>query len=74
AQDEQDGDAAAAEPRPAAAEHPTEAAARAAGSAAAEGLSLDPVYTAKAMAGLLALRAEGRLAHPVLFVHTDGPR
>jgi D-cysteine desulfhydrase len=54
--------------------HPTEAAARAAGSAAEEGLSLDPVYTAKAMAGLLALRAEGRLAGPVLFIHTDGPR
>jgi D-cysteine desulfhydrase len=57
--------------------HPTEAteaAERAAALAAEEGLSLDPVYTAKAMAGLLALRAEGRLADPVLFVHTDGPR
>jgi len=54
--------------------HPTEAAARAAGSAAEVRLSLDPVYTAKAMAGLLALRAEGRLAGPVLFIHTDGPR
>ena len=42
--------------------------------AAEERLSLDPVYTAKAMAGLLALRAEGRLGDPVLFVHTDGPR
>jgi D-cysteine desulfhydrase len=54
--------------------HPTEAAERAAALAAEEGLSLDPVYTAKAMAGLLALRAEGRLAGPLLFVHTDGPR
>jgi len=54
--------------------HPTEAAARAATLAAAEGLSLDPVYTAKAMAGLLELRAEGRLGEPVLFLHTDGPR
>lgn len=54
--------------------HPTEAAGRAAALAAEEGLALDPVYTAKAMAGLLALRAEGRLGDPVLFVHTDGPR
>jgi len=54
--------------------HPTEDAKQAAALAAEERLSLDPVYTAKAMAGLLALRAEGRLADPVLFVHTDGPR
>lgn len=54
--------------------HPTEAAGKAAAIAAEEGLSLDPVYTAKAMAGLLALRADGHLADPVLFVHTDGPR
>jgi D-cysteine desulfhydrase len=54
--------------------HRTEAAARAAASAAEEGLALDPVYTAKAMAGLLSLRAEGRLGDPVLFIHTDGPR
>ena len=54
--------------------HPTDAAARAADVAAGERLALDPVYTAKAMAGLLALRAEGRLGDPVLFVHTDGPR
>jgi len=54
--------------------HPTEAATRAAALAAEEGLALDPVYTAKAMAGLLALREEGRLGDPVLFVHTDGPR
>jgi D-cysteine desulfhydrase len=54
--------------------HPTEAAARATALAAEERLSLDPVYTAKAMAGLLAMRADGRLSGPVLFVHTDGPR
>jgi D-cysteine desulfhydrase len=54
--------------------HPTEAAENAAALAAEEGLALDPVYTAKAMAGLLTLRAEGRLGNPVLFVHTDGPR
>ncbi len=33
-------------------------------------LSLDPVYTAKAMAAALALDAPG----PVLFLHTHGPR
>jgi len=54
--------------------HPTEAAGRAAALAADEQLSLDPVYTAKAMAGLLTLREEGRLGGQVLFVHTDGPR
>lgn len=54
--------------------HRTEAAAHAADLAAKEQLSLDPVYTAKAMAGLLALRAAGRLSGPTLFVHTDGPR
>ncbi|HEX7293097.1 MAG TPA: pyridoxal-phosphate dependent enzyme [Solirubrobacterales bacterium] len=54
--------------------HPTEAAKRAADLAAEEGLPLDPVYTAKAMAGLLALRAEGRLRDPVLCIQTDGPR
>lgn len=36
--------------------HPTAAAVRAAELAAADGLALDPVYTAKAMAGLLARR------------------
>jgi D-cysteine desulfhydrase len=54
--------------------HPTEAAAQATALAAEERLQLDPVYTAKAMAGLLALRADGRIEDPVLFVHTDGPR
>lgn len=54
--------------------HPTKAAERTTARAAEEGLQLDPVYTAKAMAGLLALREEGRLGDPALFVHTDGPR
>lgn len=54
--------------------HSTKAATRAAARAAEERLPLDPVYTAKAMAGLLALREAGRLDGPVLFVHTDGPR
>jgi D-cysteine desulfhydrase len=54
--------------------HPTAAAAQAAELAAADGLTLDPVYTAKAMAGLLARRDQGRLEGDVLFVHTDGPR
>jgi D-cysteine desulfhydrase len=53
--------------------HPTAAAKRATDLAAEDQLPLDPVYTAKAMAGLLAQRAEGRLEDPVLFVHTDGP-
>ena len=39
-----------------------------------EGLLLDPVYTGKAMAGLMAMVAEGRLtpADRVLFWHTGG--
>ena len=47
---------------------------RAAALAAEEGLPAHPVYTAKAMAGLLALREEGRLDGTTLFIHTDGPR
>lgn len=40
-----------------------------------EGLELEPVYTGKAMAALLALNAEGRFGSgPVLYVHTHGPR
>ncbi|ADB52441.1 1-aminocyclopropane-1-carboxylate deaminase/D-cysteine desulfhydrase [Conexibacter woesei] len=39
------------------------------------GLALEPVYTAKAMAALLALNAADRFgAGPLLFLHTDGPR
>lgn len=55
--------------------HPT-AAASAARAITAEraGLDLDPVYTAKAMAGLLELN-DGRLgAGPVVFIETNGPR
>jgi D-cysteine desulfhydrase family pyridoxal phosphate-dependent enzyme len=39
-----------------------------------EGVLLDPVYTAKAFAGLLDLVAAGRLgrAEPVIFLHTGG--
>ena len=39
-----------------------------------EGLLLDPVYTAKAMAGLIAHVRSGRFAagSRVLFVHTGG--
>ena len=40
-----------------------------------EHLALDPVYTAKAMSGLLAINAAGGFDDgPVLFLHTDGPR
>jgi L-cysteate sulfo-lyase len=40
----------------------------------AEGLLLDPVYTAKAFAGLLGEAARGRFGRdePVVFVHTGG--
>jgi D-cysteine desulfhydrase len=38
-----------------------------------EGILLDPVYTAKAFAGLLDLHARGALPDgPVLFLHTGG--
>ena len=39
-----------------------------------EGIVLDPVYSAKAMAGLIADRRAGRLAadQPTVFVHTGG--
>ena len=39
-----------------------------------EGLVLDPVYSAKAMAGLMADRRDGRLAptQPTVFLHTGG--
>jgi D-cysteine desulfhydrase len=42
--------------------------------AAAEGILLDPVYTGKAFAGLLALARSGHFAPgaPVLFLHTGG--
>jgi D-cysteine desulfhydrase len=37
-----------------------------------EGLVLDPVFTAKAMAALIAESRAGRLAGPVVFLHTGG--
>ena len=39
-----------------------------------EGLVLDPVYTGKAMAGLIAARREGRIGPDTrtVFVHTGG--
>ena len=41
--------------------------------ARSEGLFLDPVYSGKAMAGLIALAGAGELSGPeVLFVHTGG--
>jgi D-cysteine desulfhydrase len=40
--------------------------------AALEGLLLDPVYTGKAMAGLIGRAREGSLRGRVLFVHTGG--
>lgn len=42
--------------------------------AASEGLLLDPVYTAKAFAGLLDLSQSGQLGHnePIIFLHTGG--
>ena len=41
----------------------------------AERLELDPVYTAKAMAALLALSRDGRMGSgPVVFLNTNGPR
>jgi D-cysteine desulfhydrase len=37
-----------------------------------EGLVLDPVFTAKAMAALVAEARAGRLTGPVVFLHTGG--
>lgn len=37
-----------------------------------EGLLLDPVFTAKAMAALVAEARGGRLAGPIVFLHTGG--
>ena len=37
-----------------------------------EGLVLDPVFTAKAMAALIAEARAGRLHGPVVFLHTGG--
>ena len=40
--------------------------------ARSEGLVLDPVYTGKALAGLVAARREGRLGGRIVFWHTGG--
>ena len=40
--------------------------------AGSEGLLLDPVYTAKAMAGMMDLARRGRLTGDVIFLHTGG--
>ncbi len=53
----------------------TDASRRARELALAAGLALDPVYTAKAFAGLLGEHAADKLGGgPVLFVQTHGPR
>jgi D-cysteine desulfhydrase len=56
--------------------HKTRAGTRAAGRASKKAdLDLDPVYTAKAMAGLLELvEGGGRAEGPIVFLDTDGPR
>jgi D-cysteine desulfhydrase len=54
---------------------PTPAAERALAVARGHGLELDPVYTAKAFAALLAEGSSGNLGDgPLLFVQTHGPR
>lgn len=54
---------------------PTPGAERAIELARADGLTLDPVYTAKAMAALLDKSKAGQLGEgPVLFLNTNGPR
>ena len=54
---------------------PTPESEAAAGVALTEGLELDPVYTAKAMAALLDKSAAGEFGErPVLFINTNGPR
>jgi len=54
---------------------PTPAAEQASSAGRAAGMALDPVYTAKAFAGMLGERAAGRLGEgPLLFVQTHGPR
>ena len=51
--------------------HPTAAGAEAISAFAADGVALEPVYTAKAAAALLALNAAGRFGlGPVLYWHT----
>jgi D-cysteine desulfhydrase len=42
--------------------------------AAADGLTLEPVYTAKAVAAIRAVGGSADMPGPVLWVHTHGPR
>jgi 1-aminocyclopropane-1-carboxylate deaminase/D-cysteine desulfhydrase-like pyridoxal-dependent ACC family enzyme len=37
-----------------------------------EGILVDPIYTAKALAGLVARARDGRLRGPVVFWHAGG--
>lgn len=55
--------------------YPTPDSGRAVADGTLAGLTLDPVYTGKAMAALRVMNAEGRLGPgPVLFLNTHGPR
>jgi D-cysteine desulfhydrase len=55
--------------------HPTDEAGRALELAREVALELEPVYTAKALAGLIGLNARGWFGEgPVLFLNTHGPR
>jgi D-cysteine desulfhydrase len=55
--------------------HPLPQGAQATAVAARDGLALEAVYTAKAVAGLLAMNAAGRFGPgPVVYLHTYGPR
>ncbi len=53
---------------------PTPASLRSVADAADHGLTLEPVYTGKALAALRDLAATGALAPPVLWLNTHGPR
>jgi len=53
--------------------HPTPAADEAARLLArTEGILVDPIYTAKALAGLIARVRDGRLSGPLVFWHAGG--
>ncbi len=53
---------------------PTPASVLAVADAAAHGLTLEPVYTGKALAAIRDLAAAGALTEPVLWLNTHGPR
>jgi 1-aminocyclopropane-1-carboxylate deaminase/D-cysteine desulfhydrase-like pyridoxal-dependent ACC family enzyme len=53
--------------------HPTDASTEATQLLArTEGIFVDPIYTAKALAGLIARVGDGRLTGPVVFWHAGG--